>query len=1016
MIKKIFFFLTVMLVSLNVAAQNVTVKGKVLSKSDNETLIGATVMVAGTTKGTITDFDGNFTVECKEGTQLTVSYVGFKTQTVPAKNGMTVVLEEDNQLQEVVVVGYQTVRKADLTGAVGVMDLKKPKSEGSNNVLNSLQGQIPGVNVVTDPAPGGGSTSIQIRGMSNFNGDNSPLYIVDGVPMESGINSLASSDIESMQVLKDASSASIYGSRAANGVVIITTKKGKGGKLSVNVGYTASLQIVAKKHEMLNADQWGTVYYRAKTTSGQSPYNPYFTYDSNGNGYLNQYVAGHEGEVGYELHDTNWQNETYQSAWTHNVNASVSNSSEKGSMLLSANYIKQDGIVKQSSYDRLNVRLNSTYDISKYISVGENLMVSHWNSNMGSFGGDAGISGNTLRQFPGLPVYQSNGSFSAPKLAVDSDIDNPMETLYNLRDNTNESWRIFGNGYIEIKPIKDLTLKSNIGYDHSQFDNDNLTHTTYTNTVASVYRAFGKGDTWTWTNTANYNHTWNKMHTLTALLGVEAIGYKYSDLSATRKEYRSEDYNYMVIDSGTGDRANSGSKNAWGLFSIFGKVDYNYADRYLFSATLRRDATSRLGKNNNSGIFPAFSAAWRLTEEKFWTKSKVLSDLKLRLAWGQNGNSAIGTYATYTTYGPTNSGSYDLAGTGTNYTPGLGVISKGTEGLKWETTTQFNVGVDSRWLDGAVGLTADFYVKSTKDMLTQPPVISAMGENATQWRNTGNMRNIGAEATIDYRSPMYGDFSWDGSFNIAKYKNKIIKLNDQQTTIGGDYRLIEGQPMGVYYGYVCDGIFQSAEQVANHATQQGAAAGRLIYRDLNGDGAITDADRCIIGDPNSDFSLSLNLSAKWKGFTLAMFFTGDFGFDIWNQTKALTDFWSYGNATNNRGINTLNAWTPENPSATIPAVSMTDDNNEARFSTYYIEDGSYFKMKYVKLGYDLPSDICKKLCMSSVNIFAQLENVFTITGYSGLDPEIAVGGYGSRIDNGPYPRSRTFTMGFNVSF
>lgn len=978
-------------------------------------VIGATVMEKGTTNGTVTDFDGNFKLKVQPGKTLVFSYIGYQTVELPAQNGMQVTMKDDAQLlNEVVVTGYQVQRKADLTGAVGVMDMKKPKSEGSNNIVNSLQGRIPGVNVITDPAPGGGSSSIQIRGVSNFNGNNAPLYVIDGVATTENLNSINPADIETIQVLKDASSASIYGSRAANGVVIITTKSGKGGKLTVNVGYTASAQFVAKKIDMLNANQFGTLYYQAMANNNQSGFNSNYTYDAAGNAYLNQYVAGHEGEIGYELHDTNWQDKMYSTAWTHNLTASVSNSGEKGSMLVSGNYITQNGVAKYSKYKRYTIRLNSTYHISKYVTVGENFMVARWNNNIGGFGGDAGVAGNTLRQFAGMPVQQSDGSYSIGKLISGSDTSNPMEDLYNARENDNESWRIFGNGYIEVKPVKGLTLKTNFGYDHLQFDNDNLNRTTYANTIASVSRAYGKGDTWTWTNTANYLGTFGQ-HTVNGLMGVEAIGYDYSDFNALRKSYLNESYNYMVIGAGTGEQSNGGGKASWGLFSLFWKADYNYADRYLFSVTLRYDKTSRLGKNNNSGTFPAFSGAWRITEEKFWKKNSVLTDMKLRLAWGQNGNSAIGDYATYTTYSTSNIAGYDLDGTGTKYNEGLAVSLTGTEGLKWETTSQFNAGLDTRWLDGALGFSADFYIKSTKDMLTQPPVLSAAGPNALQWRNTGNMRNIGIEATLDYRSPSYGDFSWDGSFNIAHYKNKITKLNDEQTTIGGDIRLIEGQPMGVYYGYVCDGIFQNKEQVANHATQTGAEPGRLIFRDINGDGNITDDDRCIIGDPNPDLSLSLNLDLKWKNFTLSTFFTGDFGFDVINSMKHLTDFFSYGNAFNNRGTSTLGAWTPTNTGASVPAVSVVDNNNESRFSTYYIEDGSYFKMKYIKIGYDVPASFCKKLCMNSINVFAQLENVFTITKYKGLDPELGASTYGARIDNGPYPRSRTFSMGFNVS-
>lgn len=1014
--KKVFFFLLLMALTLQTMAQTIKIEGTVTSKTDGEPLIGATVMEEGTKQATVTDFDGNFSLEVSQGAKIKFSYVGFQEQILTAQSVMNVMLDEDNQLEEVVVTGYQVQRKADLTGAVGVMDMKRPKSEGSNNILNSLQGRVPGVNVITDPAPGGNGTSIQIRGVSNFNGNNAPLYVIDGVATTSGINSLNPADIETMQVLKDASSASIYGARAANGVVIITTKSGKGGNLKVNVGYSANIQFVSKTHDMLNANEWGTVYYRAKMNSNQNPYNNFFTYDANGKAYLNQYVAGHEGEVGYELHDTNWQDRMYQTAWTHNLNASVSNSSDKGSAMFSANYITQDGVVKGSEYSRINVRLNSTYNISKYITVGENVMIAHWNNNsIGTGGNDKGIPGATMAQFPGLPLRQSDGSFSSNSI-IGIDPNNPAHIVYNQRDNNEESWRIFGNAFIEIKPIKGLTLKSNLGYDHSQFDNDILGRKIKPTELASVSRAFGKGDNWTWTNTANYLGTFGK-HTINGLLGVEAIGYNYSDFSAFRKDFRSEDKNFMVIGAGTGDQSNGGGKNAWGMFSMFGKADYNYADRYLFSLTLRHDATSRLGKTNNSGTFPALSAAWRLTEEDFWKKNDILTDVKLRLAWGQNGNSEIDPYSTYSTYALMNTGSYDLYGTGTSYTPGISVASTGNKDLKWETTTQFNIGADTRWLDSAIGLSADFYVKETKDMLTQPPVLSVAGLNALQWRNTGSMRNVGVELTVDYRSPQYGDFSWDGSFNIGHYKNKILKLNDSQKVIGdGLVRLIEGQPMGVFYGYVCDGIFQSKNDVYNHAKQQGADEGRLIYRDINGDGEITDADQCIIGDANSDFSLSLNLGARWKNFTLDMFFTGDFGFDIYNDTKKITDFFSFSHEVFNRGKGTLNAWSLENKGASIPAVSMVDNNNEMRNSTYFLQDGSYFKCKYIKIGYNVPEKICKKIATSSINVFAQLENVFTITKYDGLDPEIMRGGNGSRIDDGPYPRSRTVTMGVNVSF
>ncbi|MBR1667330.1 MAG: TonB-dependent receptor [Bacteroidaceae bacterium] len=1011
MMKKLLLSLLTLVAPLVVWAQTITVNGTVTENVFNEPVMGATVVETGTSNGVATDLDGRFTLTVPKGKTITISFVGYKTQVLQPQATMNVVLEENTELlDEMVVVGYQTVRKADLTGAVGVMDMKKPQSEGSPNMLNSLQGRISGVNVVTDPAPGGGSSSIQIRGMSNFNGNNSPLYIIDGVATTENLNSINPADIESLQILKDASSASIYGSRAANGVVIITTKKGKGDKLSVNVGYTASAQVVAKKHDMLSANEWGTAYYRAMTNSGQAAYNPYFTYDTHGNAYLNPSVNG------YRLADTDWQDEVYRTAWTHNVNASVSNASDKGTMLFSGNYIKQDGVMERSTYDRYTVRLNSTYKISKYIEVGENLMLAKWNNNIGATGGDAGIPFNAMRQFPGLPVRQPDGSFSSPLQALSSDITNPVHELYNSRDNTNESWRIFGNAYLQLNPIEGLALKSSFGIDHIQFDNTGYGRPLEASGTASVSRTYGKGDTWTWTNTANYNHKWGE-HTLTALLGTEAIGYHYDGFSAYRDQYAFLDKNYMTLGAGEGVQTNDGGKTSWGLFSLFGKADYNYADRYLASFTLRRDQSSRLGKHDNSGVFPAVSAAWRISSEPFFHANDVIDDIKLRLAWGQNGNSEIGNYATYSMYAYNKgNAAYDLNGTGTSTVAGVVLASSGNTNIKWETTTQTNIGLDMRFLGGSLGFSGDFYIKKTRDMLTQPPVLSVAGENAIQWQNTGDMRNVGIEATIDYRSPSYGDFSWEGSLNMAHYKNKVLKLNDQQKSIGGDIRLMEGQPMGVYYGYVVDGLFQNQTEVYNHATQQGAAPGRLKYRDLNGDGIINESDRCIIGDPSADFSMGLNLDLHWKQWTLSMFFTGEFGFDIYNMTKKQLHFFGYGNATSNRGSETLNAWTPTNTGASVPAIAFTDDNNEMRMSTYYIEDGSYFKMKYIKLSYSLPEKIRKKFFASNLNVFGQVENLFTITGYDGLDPEIAIGAYGSRTDNGPYPRSRTFTLGFNVTF
>lgn len=1008
------FLLTILLfiAAAVVQAQNITVKGTVLSKADDEPLIGASVLCDANKAGAVTDIDGNFELKVPEGSLLKISYVGFNTKEVKAEPRLVVYLEENSALlDEVVVVGYQTMRKADLTGAVSVMDLKDPLSENSGNIMSSMAGKLPGVNVVPDAAPGG-TGSIRVRGMSTANSSNDPLYVIDGVPTDN-INIINPGDIESMQVLKDAASASIYGSRAANGVVIITTKHGKGDRLSINVNYALSAQTIAKRYDMLNAEQWGQAYWTASRNAGMAPSIPLY-----GNGETPQLVQYVNGNTNFPTTDTDWQDQVYRTAWTNNLTASVANNTEKSSILFSLNYINQTGNIISSFYRRYSARINSRYDFNKYITVGENLVIANWKNRGVDVAGDRGIPFTAMSQHPAIPVRGLNGEWARPMELIGSDLANPVQLINNAEDNDLSNWRILGNAYLEVKPVEGLSLKTNIGIEHSQYFNTTLGRRVNPGDVNSMSSVYGQGDTWTWTNTANYNKVFADVHHLTALIGTEAIGYTFKDLSASREDYMFEDSDFMQIGSGSGTRNNGGGKTQWSVFSLFGKVDYNYADRYLASFTIRRDENSRFAKGNRAGVFPAFSLAWRPSAEAFWKGNGIFSDLKVRYSWGQNGNANIPPlYPTYSTYiYNTGNGAYDITGTNSQTKPGITLSASGNPDLKWETTTQHNIGADLQFLNGALNITADYYIKKTTDMLTIPPALDVAGENAAIWLNTGEMKNTGWEVSVGYNSPRYGDFSWSGSFNISQYKNKLVRLNSMQKFIGGDVRLIPGEAMGVYYGYVCDGIFQNEAQVANHATQPGAAPGRLIYRDLDGNGSIGDEDRCIIGNPNPDVSLGLNLAFKYKSLTLDMFFAGDFGQDIINHMKRQLYSMNYGNLTTNRSVEVLNAWSPENPGSNIPALSLTDDNNEARFSSYYVENGSYLKMKYLKLSYVLPAIVTKSIGAADINVFGQVENVFTITDYTGLDPEILPGGYGSLTDSGAYPRPRTYTLGVNIQF
>ena len=495
----------------------------------------------------------------------------------------------------------------------------------------------------------------------------------------------------------------------------------------------------------------GIAYWAASKNSNIAP--SHVLYGNGETPVLQPYVAGN---TNYPTTNTDWQDQVYRTAWTNNLTASISNNTDKSSVMLSLNYINQDGNIRETFYERYSARINSRYDFNKYISVGENLMLAHWKNRGVDVAGDRGVPFTAMSQHPALPVRGLDGSWARPLELIASDLTNPVQLIENAKDNDYSSWRILGNAYLELKPIEGLSLKTNIGIEHSQYFNHTLGRTVNPGDVNSVSSVYGQGDTWTWTNTANYNKTFADKHHLTVLLGTEAISYTFRDLSASREGYAFEDPDYMQIGAGTGTRSNGGGKTQWSVFSLFGKVDYNYADRYLASFTIRRDENSRFAKGYRAGIFPAFSLAWRPTQEEFFPQNNVLSDLKVRYSWGQNGNANIPSlYPAYSTYiFNTGNGAYDISGTNSSTTSGITLSSTGNPELKWETTYQHNIGADFQFFSGALGLSADYYIKKTKDMLTIPPALDVAGENAAMWLNTGSMENKGWEIALSYNSPL----------------------------------------------------------------------------------------------------------------------------------------------------------------------------------------------------------------------------------------------------------------------
>ena len=1001
-----------------------------------ETVIGATVMEKGTSNGTVTDFDGNFKLKVEAGKTLVISYIGYLTQEVPAANGMKVTLQDDAlALEEVVVTGYTTQRKADLTGAVSVVSVNELAKQNENNPMKALQGRVPGMNIQADGNPSGAAT-VRIRGIGTLN-DNDPLYIIDGVPTKAGMHELNGNDIESIQVLKDAASASIYGSRAANGVIIITTKKGKDGKVKINFDASVAASLYTNKIETMNASQWGRAFWQASVNDGVNPnnnnlgYNYNWSYDAAGHPVLNGMTMNMflDENASVRTGDTDWFKEITRTGVVQQYNVSVSNGSEKGSAFFSMGYYNNKGTIKDSQFSRLSARANSDYKLfDGKVIIGENFTLNR------TKGVDApgGILENALEFNPNFPIYAENGEF-AQALGAYSERENPLSLLHNNKDNEYTQWRTFGDAHISILPFKGFMIRTTLGMDYTQKEQRFFTYPIANGKMKRTDTAVESKQEhtmrWMWNVIATYNLEIGK-HRGDAMVGIELNRQDYKWNSAKRYDLSVLTTDYMWPSAGAGRQLAEGSGDGFSLLSYFGKINYTYADKYMGSVTVRRDGSSRFGSNNQYGIFPSVSLGWRLSQEKFMQKaSSWLDDLKLRYSWGQTGNQEISNTARYTLYrsvvstGLWGSGqagsSYDIAGTNGGYqlTNGYVRSQRGNDDIKWETTTQHNVGLDFAILRNEIYGSLDWFHKMTKDILLPMDGIGAMGEGASKWINAGEMKNMGWELSIGYRHKLESGFSWDINGNISRYTNEITKLPETvaaKGTFGGNgVKSVVGHPMGSQVGYIADGIFKSQEEIDNHATQEGAGLGRIRYKDLNGDGRISEADQDWIYDPTPDFTWGLNVYLQYKNFDFTMFWQGVQGVDVdCRGYKSQTDFWANSNINVpylNKGIRALDAWSPANPGSDIPALTNADTNNEGRVSSYYIENGSYLKLRTIQLGFNVPTKFSEKLRMERIRLYLSAQNLVTIKSkkFSGADPENPGFNY-------PIPLNMTF--GLNVSF
>jgi len=973
------------------------IKGNI-TDTNGEPLIGVSVVIKGTNIGSITNADGNFTVESpKKQVDLVFSYIGFITKEIKANSSeelKIIMTEESRQLQDVVVVGYGTQRKKDLTGSVAVIKTSDMKSLPVPSISDAMQGRAAGVQVISSGTPGSDAT-FRIRGTGTINNSN-PLIVIDGIPMSGGLNQLNMEDVESLQILKDASATAIYGSRGANGVVIISTKKGSGsaGKASLNFNYSFGLQQQNNLIKMLNAEQWATLHNEMMNNAGLTT-NPAFVDPAGlGNG-------------------TDWLGALFQTAPMQNYSLSYASSSDKSNIYISGNYLTQRGIVINTGFDKFTFQINSDTKISDFLKMGNSLTLNHDVKSSGSYS-----IKNAMLALPSQPIQYEDGSYSGPvaQPIFDGDIVNPIGLARTVNNSTN-GYNLMGSVFAELELMRNLKFKTTCGIQANFWDSRTWAPKYSWDTSVSpdsyLSQQYNKNITWLWDNILSYEFKQEK-HKIGAMLGTSAQENRYNYLNASVKSFASDLTQQM--DNGIDQPTNGGSTSSWALFSVMGRLNYSFADKYLITSTLRRDGSSRFGSGNKFGLFPSASLAWRTSEEEFMKSLTFVNDLKIRGGYGETGNQEIGNYSFSSSL---NTYMYNF---NNNIVSAVIPTVMPNPFVQWERQQQGNIGIDASLFDQRVDVTIDAYLKSTDKMLVPMvvPVSSGYSDIYVPSINAGKMENKGIELTVNTKN-LTGNFTWNTSFNISYNQNKVVSINDTipmstgSIGLNANLALIKaGLPINEFYGFVTDGIFQNQADVDNHAVQvpgndpyNRTSPGDIRFKDLNNDGIINDKDRTYLGSPNPTFIYALNNNFSYKGFDLSIFLQGVAGNKICNANR----FWSEAMAVaQNQTTATLNRWTGEGTSNTMPRVIFNDPNKNTRPSDRYIEDGSYLRIKNITLGYILPKNLSSKLNISNARIYVTGQNLLTITKYSGFDPEINTSG----IDNNVYPVTRTYTVGINL--
>lgn len=1049
---KLLILLTICFLSFVAQGQ---ITGTVTEKEGGLPIPGVSVSVKNSSLGSITDFDGNYSLSnVDEDSVLIFNYLGYKSQEVEVKGRsvIDVALEVNAaQLEQVIVTGYSKERKVDVTGAITVVDLAPTEgvSMSSGSAVQGLQGRVPGLFIENSGDPTGTNNNILIRGATTL-GNNDPLFVIDGVPTQRQevFASLNPSVIESVQVLKDASASSLYGARAGNGVVIVTTKNRSkaGGGEKYKVSMNSNISVLSEKqqrYDMLNSRQRGEVLWRASVNDGADPnsgYGEIYNFDWNedfNNPVLNsvtpQPFVG--GDPNVPVGDSDWQDELYETGYVFNNEVSVSGGTDNSFHLLNIGHLKNTGILKHTNYERITAKLNSNFQLfDNKLRIGMNTQFITSDETLASTDvGSAPTPSLGITLAPTLPVRDINGEFAGPLGAGYSDRNNPVLMQYiNRWDNTNRT-TFFGNVYAELDIINNLTFRTSLGIDYNGINRRDIEPRVNNGFISRNNNRLiqGRNDftSLVFTNTLNYQLELNEKHKFGVLLGVESIKDDTKRTLAQADEFAVETESFFQLDAATGAKTNVGNSTGSRLLSQFAKINYAFKDRYLASFTLRRDGSSRFGPENRYGVFPAATVGWRIDNEEFWIENDYVSSLKFRAGYGEVGNQSIGDVARFglfqSNYGQNqlqvtgdnfffntfyNVGTaYDLNGNNTgNLESGFVSIQAANTGLRWETTREYNFGVDFSLFNNNIVGSFDYFTRETSDILTTPPIASAIGEGQQRVLNGATTETNGWELALGYTKRFDNDLKLTISTNFGAFRDKITQLPDDVVSSfpGTIQNSIIGQSQFSIFGYRSAGLFQSQEDVDSSPSQVGARPGGIKFEDLNGDGVIGSDDRDFIGNTLPDLEYGIRVDLNYKNFDFSVFGSGVAGrigldpYIFWNN---------FASGRENSGLGTLNAWTPDNTNTDIPSLSLAF--NDQRTSDYLYRNNSYFKIRNLQFGYTLPEEMTEKWAgMTQMRVYFQGENLlwFTPEGYIGADPER------TNVDNIPIPT--TFSLGLNIKF